>query len=70
MPKLITYYLKWSSSAPLPTEEPCSLSTVETSSSSQRTESDVQTSRIIYINKEKTANKNKRKHSRTMSAWS
>ena len=51
MSKLITNYLKRSCSAPLSTEEPSSLSTVETSSSSQRTESDVQTSRTIHINK-------------------
>ena len=43
MCKLITDYLKRSCSAPLSTEEPSSLSTVETSSLSQRTESDVQT---------------------------
>ena len=40
------------------TEEPCSLSTVEISSSSQQTESDAQTSRTIHINEEKSTNKN------------
>ena len=40
------------------TEEPSSLSPVETSSSSQRTESDVQTSRTIHINEEKSTNEN------------
>ena len=39
------------------TEEPSSLSTVETSSS-QRTESNVQTSRAIHINEEKSKNEN------------
>ena len=38
MPKLITDYLKRSCSAPLSTEEPSSLSTVETSYSPRRTE--------------------------------
>ena len=57
MPKLITDYVKRSWSAPLSTEEPSSLSTVETSSSSQRTESDVQTSRTIHINEEKSTKK-------------
>ena len=38
---------------PLSTEDPSSLSTVEKSSSSQRTESDAQTSRTIHINEEK-----------------
>ena len=55
MPQLITDYLKWSCSAP---EEPSSLSTVGTSSSSQQTESDVQTSRTIHINEEKSTNEN------------
>ena len=41
MSKLITNYLKRSCSAPLSTEKPSSLSTVEVSSSSQLTESDV-----------------------------
>ena len=41
-------------SAPLSTEEPSSLFTAETSSSSQQTESDVQTSRAIHINEEKS----------------
>ena len=50
MSKLITDYLKQSCSA--------SSSTKETSSSSQRTESDVQTSRTIHINEEKSANEN------------
>ena len=50
MSKLITDCLKWSCSA--------SLSTVETASSCQRTESDVQTSRTIYINEEKSINEN------------
>ena len=58
MPKLITDYLKQSCSASLFTEEPSSLSTVETSSSSQRNESDVQTSRTIHINEEKSTNEN------------
>ena len=58
MSKLITDYLKRSCSAPLSAEEPSSLSTVETSSSSQRTESDVQTSRTIHINEEKSTNEN------------
>ena len=58
MSKLITDYLKRSCSAPLSTEEPSSLSTVETSSSSQQTESDVQTSRTIHINEEKSTNEN------------
>ena len=40
------------------TEKPSSLSTIETSSSSQRTGSDVQTSRAIHINEEKSTNKN------------
>ena len=52
MSKLITDYLKRSCSAPLSTKEPSSLSTVETSSSSQQTEFDVQTSRTIRINEE------------------
>ena len=58
MSKLITDFLKRSWSAPLSTEEPSSLSTVETSSSSQRTESDIQTSRTRHINKEKSTNEN------------
>ena len=58
MPELITDYLKRSYAAPLSTEEPSSLSTVETSSSSQRTESDIQTSRTIHINVEKSTNEN------------
>ena len=58
MPKLITDYPKRSYSAPLSTEEPSFLSTVETSSSSQRTEFDVQTSRTIHINDEKSTNEN------------
>ena len=53
MSKLITDYLKQSCSTPLSTEEPSSLSTVETSSS-QRSESDAQTSRTIHINEEKS----------------
>ena len=57
MSKLITDYLKRSYSAPLSTEEPSSLSTVETSSSSQRTECDVQTSRTRHINDEKPQTK-------------
>ena len=56
MPKLITDYFKRSCSAPLCTEEPSSLSTVETSSLSQRTESDVQTSRKTHMNEEKSTN--------------
>ena len=58
MSKPITDYLKRSCSAPLSTEEPSSLSTVKTSSSSQRTESDVQSSRTIHINEEKSTNEN------------
>ena len=58
MSKLITDYLKRSCSVPLSTEEPSSLSAVVTSSSSQRTESDVQTSRTIHINEEKSTNEN------------
>ena len=50
MPKLITD-LKRSCSAPFSTEEPSSLSTVEISSASQRTEFDVQTSRTINMRK-------------------
>ena len=42
---------------PLSTEDPSSLSTVEKSSLSQRTESDVQTSRTIHINEEKSTKK-------------
>ena len=57
MSKLVTDFLKRFCSAPLSTEEPSSLSTVETSSSSQRTESDVQTSRTIHINEEKSTKK-------------
>ena len=56
--KLITDYLRRSSSAPLSTEEPSSLCTVITSFSSQRTESDVQTLRTVYINEEKSTNEN------------
>ena len=58
MSKLITDYLMRSCYAPLFTEESSSLSTVETSSSSQRTEYDVQTSRTIHINEEKVTNEN------------
>ena len=58
MPKLITDYLKSSCSTLLSTEKLSSLSTVETSSSSQRTESDVQTLRTIHINEEKSTNEN------------
>ena len=58
MSKLIIDYLKRSCSAPLSTKEPSSLSTVETSSSSQQTESDVQTSRIINLNEEESTNEN------------
>ena len=58
MSKLITDYLKRSSSSPLSTEEPSSLSTVEISSLSQQTESDVQTSRTTDINEEKSTNEN------------
>ena len=61
--KLITDYLKQSCSAPLSTKEPSSLSTVETSSLSQRTESNVQTSGKIHEKKQL-------RHSRTMLAWS
>ena len=56
MSKLITDYLKWSCSTPLSTEEQSSLSTVETLSLSQQAESDVQTSRTIHINEEKSTN--------------
>ena len=56
--KLITDYFKQSCSAPLSTEEPSSLSTVETSSSSQRTASNVQISRTIHITEEKSTKKN------------
>ena len=55
MPNLIIDYLKRPCSAPLPTKEPSSYSTVETSSS-QRTESDVQTARTKHINEEKSTN--------------
>ena len=59
MSKLITGYLKRSCSAPLSTEETTSLSTVETSSSSShQTESEVQTSRAIHINEQKSTNEN------------
>ena len=68
MPKVITDYLKQSCSAPLSTEEPSSFSAAETSSS-QRTESDVQISNNTYkwgkIHKQKQW-----KHSSTMSVWS
>ena len=56
--KLITVYLKQSCCTPLSTEEPSSLFTVETSSSSQRTEFDVETTRTIHINEEKFTNAN------------
>ena len=68
MSKLFTDYLKRSSPALLSTEEPSSLSTVETSFSSQRTESDVQTSRTIHINEQKSTNENN--ESIPLSAWS
>ena len=58
MSKLITDYLKRSCCATLSTEEQSSLSTVETSSLSHRTESDAQTSRTIHINEEKSTNEN------------
>ena len=58
MCKQITDYFKRSCSPPLSTQEPFSLSTVETSFSPQRTESDAQTSRIIHINEEKSTNEN------------
>ena len=58
MSKLITNYLKRSRSAPLSTEEPSSLSNVETSSSSRRTKCEIQTSRIIHINEGKSTNEN------------
>ena len=60
MSKLITDYLKRSCCAPLSTEEQSSLSTVETSSLSHRTEPDAQTSRTIHINEEKSTNENNR----------
>ena len=56
MCELITDCLKRSCSAPLSTEEPSSLYTVETSSSFQQT--DVQTSWTIHINEEKSTNEN------------
>ena len=56
MSKLIKDCLKRSCCAPLSTEKPSSLSTVETSSSSQQTESDLQTSRTIHINEEESTN--------------
>ena len=56
MCELITDYLKRSCSTLLSTEEPSSLSTVETSSSFQRTH--VQNSRTIHINEEKSTNEN------------
>ena len=59
MSKQITDYLKRSCSAPLSTEEPSSLSTAETSCSSQRSESYVETSRTIHINDEKSTQRNK-----------
>ena len=58
MSKLITDYLKRSCSAPLSTEERSSLSTVETFRKIQRNEPDVQTSRTIHINEEKSTSKN------------
>ena len=63
MSKLITDCLKRSCSAPLSTEEPSSCrevepSPVETSSSPQRTESDVQSSRTMHINEEKSTDEN------------
>ena len=58
MCKLITDYFKRSCSSTLSTEEPFTLSTVETSFSPQRTESDAQTSRIIHIYEEKSTNEN------------
>ena len=58
MPKLITDYLRQSCSAPLPAEKRSSWSTVETSSSSQRTKPDAQTSRTIHINEEKPTTEN------------
>ena len=58
MTKLITDYLKRPCSAPLSTKDPSSSFTVETSSSSQRTESNVQTSRTIHVNEEKSTNEN------------
>ena len=70
MPKLITDYLRQSCSAPLPAEERSSWSTVETSSSSQRTKPDTQTSRTIHINEKKNHNRKQQKHSSAMSAWS
>ena len=68
MSKLVTDYLKRSCFAPLSPEEPSSLPTVETSSSSQRTEPDLQTSRTIHINEEKSPNEHN--ESIPMSAWS
>ena len=58
MSKLITDYLKRSCSVPLSTEERSSLSAVETFRKIQRNEPDVQTSRTIHINEEKSTNKN------------
>ena len=68
MSKVFTDYLKRSSPALLSTEEPSLLSTVETSFWSQRTESDVQTSRTIHINEQKSTNENN--ESIPLSAWS
>ena len=59
--KLVTDHLKRTWSAPLSPKEPSSLSTVEISSSSQRTESDVQTSRTIHTNEEKSTNENNKR---------
>ena len=69
MSKVITDYLKRFCSAPFSTEELSSLSTVETSSSSQRIESDFQTS-VIHLNEKKIHKRKQRKHTSTMSAWS
>ena len=69
MSKPITDYLKRFWSAPFSTEELSSLSTIETSSSSQRIESDFQTS-AIHLNEKKIHKRKQRKHSSTMSAWS
>ena len=55
--KLITDYLKLFCPAFLSTKESSTLFTVETFSSSKRNEFDIQTSRTIHINDEKSTNK-------------
>ena len=58
MSKLIIDYLKRFCSAPFSTKETSSLATIETISSSQRAECDVQTSITIHINEEKSKKEN------------